>query len=154
MYKVITGIAVIAIVIIIVAAYIYQSPEYTTIQEEERAVFLAERALEEYYSKGVDSFKIISNDPKFHDENVYVFVIDESTEIIMAHSIDDSLIGSDVSNLVDIDGENIGDSIMQDATSKGVWIEYKLELDDGEIVYKKLWAKSFEGHVFGAVDNY
>ena len=112
MYKVITGIAVIAIVITIMAVYILQTPQYETVQEEERAVFLAEQALNEYYSKGTDSFESISNDSKFHDENVYVFVID-GAGIIVAHSTNDDMIGNSVNTLVDIDGQNIGESMGQ-----------------------------------------
>lgn len=155
MYKTIAGIAAIAIFITIVAIYIYQSPQYTTIQEEERAVFLAEKALNEYYKKGSDSFESIINDPSLHDDNVYVFVVDKNTGIIMAHSIDKNLVGQDVTKLMNIDGVRIGTSILESATTAGMWIEYKWENPkDGDISYKKLWVKLFEGHIFGATDIY
>ena len=116
---------------------------------------MAERSLLEYYQKGSESFISISNDPNFYDDNVYVFVIDKNSRIIMTHSIDNSLIGKDVTNLMNVDGINIGNAIVESATEEGLWIEYKLkDSNSNETIYKKLWIKLFEGHIFGAVDNY
>ncbi len=155
MYKTITGIIVIAVVIVIVASYIYQSPQFQSVFEDERAQFLAERALDEYYSKGSAAFSDITNNPVFHDEFVYTFVIDKSTGTIMAHNNDRTLVGKDVTKLFPIDGDRMGPAILEEATTDGTWIEYKWENPEtNNVVFKKLWVKLFEGHIFGAVDNY
>jgi hypothetical protein len=100
---------------------------------------------------GVDSFKQFDTNPKFHDGEIYVYVLRVDDGLIMAHGVDPSLIGKNNYEVFDADGINLGELIINGATENGAWIYYKFkDPANQEILPKEAWVVNHDGFIFGS----
>ena len=100
---------------------------------------------------GVDSFKQFDTNPKFHDGELYVYVLRVDDGLIMAHGVDPSLIGKNNYEVFDADGINLGELIINGATENGAWIDYRFkDPANQEILPKEAWVVNHDGFIFGS----
>lgn len=87
----------------------------------------------------------------YHDGELYVFVHSHAGKIV-AHGATPELVGVDSYSLIDTQGTNLGELILDNRSSYGKWHEYwwpnpATETDEEE--RKVAWVKSHAGHIFG-----
>jgi len=113
---------------------------------------LVSKAIQLYNEKGTDAFEIINNSPEFHGKQLYVYVFGDDDGLIVAHGVDTSLIGTNIDDLVDVNGVNIGKDVIHDsATKDGAWVTYFWEDPETQkILPKAAWLVSHDGYVFGS----
>jgi len=103
-----------------------------------------------YDRVGIESFEQFDTNPKFHDGELYVYVVKVDDAIIMAH-IDKNLIGKNNYDIFDADGINLGELIINGATEKGSWISYKFkDPENQKILPKDAWVVKHDGFIFGS----
>ena len=113
-------------------------------------VALVEQALQRYEAEGREATVDYYNTPESVDGEWYVFIFDESDQLI-AHANPD-LLGMDLKGDlgVDVTGYRFGD-LMLTATEEGVWVDYLfLNLATGNQEYKHSWVVRHDGLLFGS----
>lgn len=91
------------------------------------------------------------NNPLYHDRDLYVFVLDDSG-MIVAHGTTPRLVGTDIHDLIDLEGINIGDLFDANKSPYGRWIEYwwpNPGTDPPKLELKPFWIKTHTGYTFG-----
>jgi len=116
----------------------------------ESAQKMVSSAIMLYDRVGIESFEQFDTNPKFHDGELYVYVVKVDDAIIMAH-IDKNLIGKNNYDIFDADGTNLGELIINGATEKGSWISYKFkDPENQKILPKDAWVVKHDGFIFGS----
>ena len=111
--------------------------------------YLVHRAIERYVAEGRDAVIEHYNDPATVDGQWYVIVTDGDGTII-AHPVNDDLVGADTADLVDVNGKAFGREIMAAGTS-GKWVDfYILDPTDGETRRKHVWTVRYDDLLFGS----
>ena len=113
-------------------------------------VAMVERALQRYEAQGRDATVDYYNTPESADGEYYVFIFDESDQLI-AHANPD-LLGMDLKGDlgVDVTGYRFGD-LMLSATEEGLWVDYLFQnLATGNQEYKHSWVVKRDGLLFGS----
>ena len=110
------------------------------------------RAIAYYDEMGAEAaFAKFNTDPapEFLDRDLYIFV-GGGDQGLVAHAVDQSLLGVKYSSVVDADGKRFGEEMREAATPDGVWIDYKFRNPaTGEIEPKCTWAVLRDGYIFG-----
>lgn len=93
---------------------------------------------------------INADDAKFHKGDIYVFMwADDGT--VVAHPIDQGLVGQDGTGFTDVDGKAFGKEIVEAAGAAGAWVDYKwLDPATGAVEPKSTWVALHNGYIFGA----
>ncbi len=116
----------------------------------ESAQKMVSSAIMLYDKVGIESFEQFDTNPKFHDGELYVYVVKVDDAIIMAH-IDKNLIGKNNYDIFGADGINLGELIINGATEKGSWISYKFkDPENQKILPKEAWVVKHDGFIFGS----
>jgi len=116
----------------------------------EKVQKMVSKAINLYDEIGTKSFEQFDTSPKFHDGGLYVYVVRVDDALMMAH-VDKSLIGKNSYDIINVDGINIGELIINGATESGAWISYKFKDPvNQEILPKKAWVIKHDGFVFGS----
>ncbi len=111
---------------------------------------MVSEAINLYDEIGTKSFEQFDSSPKFHDGELYVYVVRADDALMMSH-VDKSLIGKNIYDLIDVDGINLGKLFINGATESGAWISYKFKHPvNQEILPKKAWVIKHGGFVFGS----
>ena len=113
-------------------------------------VAMVEQALQRYEAEGREATVAFYNTPESVDGEWYVFIFDESDQLI-AHANPD-LIGMDLKGDlgVDVTGYRFGD-LMLTATEEGLWVDYLFQnLATGNQEYKHSWVVKRDGLLFGS----
>ncbi len=88
--------------------------------------------------------------PEFLDRDLYVFVIGVNDRLIKAHGSDSSRLGTDITTIIDVDGKNVGEAILTNATPSGAWVDYKWEDPITEETHpKQSWVRVHASYIFG-----
>lgn len=125
-----------------------------TDESEKRRIAKAmvEKAIAAYSKDPVSANKAIADttNPLYHDGELYVFVVHMNGTMV-AHGVTPGLGDGSIYDLVDVQGTNIGDLLMEHPSPYGQWLEYwwpnpATETDEAE--RKISWAKSSSGYVF------
>ena len=112
---------------------------------------LVSSAVSLYDEIGIASFDDIDTSAKLHDGELYVFVNNYDTNIVVAHGEKPSLIGTNIADVLDANGNSIGEIIHDGATPDGAWVKYMWEgHDTGKVSLKKSWVVLYDGYVFGS----
>jgi len=116
----------------------------------EKVQKMVSEAINLYDEIGTKSFEQFDSSPKFHDGELYVYVVRADDALMMSH-VDKSLIGKNIYDLIDVDGINLGKLFINGATESGAWISYKFKHPvNQEILPKKAWVIKHDGFVFGS----
>lgn len=127
----------------------YVDNEHET-QLRQNAQYMVEQAIGDYNAHGTGAFQLFDSDPEYHDGELYVFVVRMSDNVLVAHGIQPALIGTASTDIVDVDGVNVGNLLAGNAAPEGAWVAYQWENPaDGKIEPKSSWIKSFDGYIFG-----
>jgi len=113
-------------------------------------VAMVDQALQRYEAEGREATVAYYNTPESVDGEWYVFIFDESDQLI-AHANPD-LIGMDLKGDlgVDVTGYRFGD-LMLTATEDGIWVDYLFQnLATGNQEYKHSWVVRRDGLLFGS----
>lgn len=87
----------------------------------------------------------------FQNDEVSLFILDASTAEIVSHSAHPSLAGASYHDLINLQGVNIGDLIIREATASGSWeLHAWPNPDTGMDETVAAWIKSHGNHVFGS----
>ena len=127
----------------------YVENEHET-QLRQNAQYMVEQAIADYNTHSVQAFSNFNSDSKYHDGELYVFVIRMSDDVFVAHGTNHDLIGTKDTDIFDTDGINLGDLLSDSVTPEGVWVTYSWENPvDNKVEQKTSWIKSFDGYLFG-----
>ncbi len=111
--------------------------------------YLVHQAIERYVAGGRDAVVEHYNDPATVDGQWYVFATDADGSFI-AHPVRPDLLGTDVAELVDINGKTYGAEIAEAGIS-GSWVDYYfVDPSDGETRRKHTWVIRYDGLLLGA----
>ncbi len=127
-----------------------QESQSYIVDRGEFAVDMVLEALELYEDQGREETVRFYNTPESTNGEWYVFIIDESDEII-AHATPD-LLGEDLKGdlFVGADGYRFGEAILE-ATDRGHWVDYLFENPaTGNQEYKHSWLVKRDGLIFGS----
>ena len=118
----------------------------------EEAQVMVANAIAHYDEMGAEAAIATFNDapaPRFRDRDLYIFVLD-STGMTLAHGVDQSLVGVNVTGVKDVDGKRFGVEMVESATSQGVWVSYKWSNPvTGAAERKSSWVVRHDDHIFG-----
>ncbi len=126
------------------------SPAATKADRPGYTVAMVEQALQRYEAEGREATVDYYNTPESVDGEWYVFIFDESDQLI-AHANPD-LLGMDLKGDlgVDVTGYRFGD-LMLTATEEGIWVDYLFRnLASGIQEYKHSWVVRRDGLLFGS----
>ncbi len=127
-----------------------QKSQSYIVDRGEFAVEMVLEALELYENEGRDEAVRYYNTPESTDGEWYVFIADESDELI-AHPNPD-LLGVDLKGdvFVGSDGYRYGE-LISEATVRGKWVDYLYENPaTGNQEYKHSWVIKRDGLIFGS----
>ena len=115
----------------------------------EYTVEYVDRAIELYDQRGLEAMKAYYNSAESFEGEWYLFAID-ANDIYIVHPLFPRLIGTDIKDVVDSTGYELGKDIAK-ATEEGRWIEYlwphPVTLDE---VPKVSYAKRYDGYIFAS----
>ena len=126
------------------------SPAATKADRPGYTVAMVEQALQRYEAEGREATVDYYNTPESVDGEWYVFIFDESDQLI-AHANPD-LLGMDLKEELglDVTGYRFGD-LMLTATEEGIWVDYLFQnLATGDQEYKHSWVVRRDGLLFGS----
>ena len=111
--------------------------------------YLVHRAIERYAADGRDAVAGHHSDPATVDGQWYVFITDGDGTFI-GHPVRDDLLGTDVADLVDVNGKAYGEEIAA-AGESGAWVGYYyVDPRDGETRRKHSWVIRYDGLLIGS----
>ena len=120
---------------------------------QEVAVAMTEQAIKAFESD-IESAMAAIQDPGndlYHDGELYVVVIDAATSVIVTHGATPDMVGTNLYDLTDTQGTNIGELFTANVSPYGRWVEYywpnpATESDESEL--KISWLKVSGGYAF------
>ena len=111
--------------------------------------YLVHQAIERYVAEGRDAVVEYYSDPATVDGQWYVAVADSGGTII-AHPLNEDLIGVDTATLTDVNGKAFGAEMVA-ATTSGAWVDfYNPDPTDGETKRKHMWVIRYDDLMFGS----
>ena len=111
--------------------------------------YLVHQAIERYVADGRDAAVEYYSDPATVDGQWYAIIADSDGTII-AHPLNEDLIGVDTEDLVDVNGKAFGEEIELAGTS-GAWVDfYNPDPTDGETRRKHLWVIRYDDLMFAS----
>ncbi len=119
------------------------------------AAAMTDRAIDAFVADRESAISAIQDDGQgrglYHDGELYVFVLD-GENVLVAHGVDPSLLGTDFDDVDDTRGTNIGELFTANRSPYGNWVEYywpNPATESGERELKLSWIKFHAGHIFG-----
>ena len=114
------------------------------------AQYMVEQAIADYNSHELSSFSNINSNPKYHDGELYVFVVRMSDNVFVAHGTSPEIIGMKDTDFVDVDGVNVGKLFADNVNAEGTWVQYQWENPvSNKVEPKSSWIKLHDGYLFG-----
>ena len=135
-----------------IAVFVMQSDPSLASQSyrESLAMAMVTDAMMDYDKNGEKSFVNFDYGLKFHNGELYVFVIKKGTYEIVAHGGHPEWIDTLTSDQIDPNGLNIGYLLDNNATPEGTWVNYKIsDPKTGNIESKTSWIVLHKGYIFG-----
>lgn len=125
-------------------------PEMPTTDDPEAfAVAFVQAAIDLYKSEGSMATATYYNDPASINGQWYVFITD-ANDIFVAHAPMQTLVGTDLKEVMGLDGSALGAEIAK-ATETGHWIEYLWpNPESGMDEMKRTWAIRYDGYLFAS----
>ena len=108
-----------------------------------------QRAVDYYESNGRQATIEYYNGRESVDGPFYLFLMDEN-DIYLVHPINPSLRGTDIKEVVGVDGQELGKEIAQ-ATPAGIWVQYLWTNPVSQAIEDKhTWAIRHDGLIFAS----
>ena len=110
------------------AAALICLPAYANEPTEKDAIAMAEKGANFIKANGKDAFikKIAAKDPDYLQGSLYVDVRDIKTGIVLAHPVNPSIVGKDLTDIPDANGKKYRREIIELAAAKGHgWVDYQ-----------------------------
>jgi signal transduction histidine kinase len=112
----------------LIAAAFLALPALASEPNEKDAIAMAEKGAAFIKANGQDAFlkKITAKDPDFLQGALYVDVRDIKTGIVLAHPVNPSIVGKDLTDIPDASGKKYRREIIELAAKKGHgWVDYQ-----------------------------
>ena len=107
-------------------------------------------AVARYEFEGLEAAAAYYNDPMNIDGQWYVFITD-ANDMFVAHAPRPDFIGTDLKDVIGLDGSRMLGAEIAEATGTGLWIEYLWpNPESGMNEMKRTWAVRHEGYLFGS----
>ncbi len=107
-------------------------------------------AIARYEFEGLEATAAYYNDKANIDGQWYVFITD-ADDMFVAHAPRPDLVGTDLKDVLGLDGSRMLGVEIASATATGLWIEYLWpNPETGENEQKRTWAIRHDGYLFGA----
>ena len=107
-------------------------------------------AVARYEFEGLEATAAYYNDPMNIDGQWYVFITD-ANDMFVAHAPRPDFIGTDLKDVIGLDGSRMLGAEIAEATGTGLWIEYLWpNPESGMNETKRTWAVRHEGYLFGS----
>ena len=107
-------------------------------------------AVARYEFEGLEATAAYYNDPMNIDGQWYVFITD-ADDMFVAHAPRPDFIGTDLKDVIGLDGSRMLGAEIAEATGTGLWIEYLWpNPESGMNETKRTWAVRHEGYLFGS----
>ncbi|MCG9133842.1 cache domain-containing protein, partial [Candidatus Poribacteria bacterium] len=107
-------------------------------------------AIARYEFEGLEATAAYYNDKANIDGQWYVFITDPD-DMFVAHAPSPDLVGTDLKDVLGLDGSRMLGVEIASATATGLWIEYLWpNPETGENEQKRTWAIRHDGYLFGA----
>ena len=107
-------------------------------------------AIARYEFEGIEATAAYYNDKANIDGQWYVFITD-ADDMFVAHAPSPDLVGTDLKDVLGLDGSRMLGVEIASATATGLWIEYLWpNPETGENEQKRTWAIRHDGYLFGA----
>lgn len=106
----------------------YTLPVHAAEPTEKDAIAMAERGAAFIKAHGKDEMirKVAAKDPSFIQGSLYVDIRDLKTGIVLAHPVNPSIVGKDLTDVPDASGKKYRREIIDLAASKGSgWVDYQ-----------------------------
>lgn len=111
-----------------VAAALFALTAHANEPTEKDAIAMAEKGAAFIKTNGQDAFlkKIAGKDPDYLQGSLYVDVRDIKTGIVLAHPVNPSIVGKDLTDIPDASGKKYRREIIELAAKKGSgWVDYQ-----------------------------
>jgi signal transduction histidine kinase len=111
-----------------VAAIALALPALAADPTEKDAIAMAEKGAAFIKANGQDAFikKIAAKDPEYLQGSLYVDIRDIKTGIVLAHPVNPSIVGKDLTDVPDASGKKYRREIIELAAKKGHgWVDYQ-----------------------------
>ena len=113
-------------------------------------VAYVDKALDLYYSLGLEETVAYYNRPESVDGEWYMFIADEN-DVMIAHGGIPENVGRNLADIDGPDGYPAGKAVLAGATSQGAWVDYVfLNPATGGREYKHSWVITVDGLLFGS----
>ena len=107
-------------------------------------------AIARYEFEGLEATAAYYNDPMNIDGQWYVFITD-ADDMFVAHALSPDLVGTDLKDVLGLDGLRMLGVEIAAATATGNWIEYLWpNPETGMDEQKRTWAIRHDGYLFGS----
>ncbi|RKU12824.1 hypothetical protein C6503_16700 [Candidatus Poribacteria bacterium] len=107
-------------------------------------------AIARYEFEGLEAAAAYYNDPMNIDGQWYVFITD-ANDMFVAHAPRPDLVGTDLKNVLGLDGSRMLGAEIAEATGTGHWIEYLgPNPESGMNEMKRTWAIRHDGYLFAS----
>ncbi|MDR7050292.1 signal transduction histidine kinase [Duganella sp. 3397] len=106
----------------------YALPVHAAEPTEKDAIAMAERGAAFIKAHGKDEMirKVAARDPSFIQGSLYVDIRDLNTGIVLAHPVNPSIVGKDLTDVPDASGKKYRREIIDLAAKKGSgWVDYQ-----------------------------
>lgn len=107
---------------------LYALPVHAAEPTEKDAIAMAERGAAFIKAHGKDEMirKVAARDPSFIQGSLYVDIRDLNTGIVLAHPVNPSIVGKDLTDVPDASGKKYRREIIDLAAKKGSgWVDYQ-----------------------------
>lgn len=107
---------------------LYSLPVLAADPTEKDAIAMAERGAAFIKAHGKDEMirKVAARDPDFIQGSLYVDIRDIKTGIVLAHPVNPSIVGKDLTDVPDASGKKYRREIIELAAKKGSgWVDYQ-----------------------------
>lgn len=116
------------LIAVLLAAAVISAPARANEPTEKDAIAMAEKGAAFIKANGQDAFlkKIAGKDPDYLQGSLYVDVRDIKTGIVLAHPVNPSIVGKDLTDVPDANGKKYRREIIELAAKKGHgWVDYQ-----------------------------
>ncbi|MYM70023.1 cache type 2 domain-containing protein [Pseudoduganella sp. FT55W] len=103
-------------------------PAFANEPTEKDAIAMAEKGAAYIKANSLDAFikKIANKDPEYLQGSLYVDIRDIKTGIVLAHPVNPSIVGKDLTDIPDASGKKYRREIIELAAKKGHgWVDYQ-----------------------------
>ena len=109
-----------------------------------------QKAIDKYHSDGLDATVEYYNSSDSLDNQWYLLLASVADETLLAHGVSQNLVGSNITDLTDPEGLNIGQELLK-ATEDGYWFQMAFPRgQEAGFTRIRVWAVLHDGYIFAS----